>query len=178
MWTFWRAAIRKCFCFPRSLLLRRPLGSWLAPSATRYPRMSYDPPSLWSAPDQCHPHLVSTSTAVVFSVSSQPAICPLSAVPVDVLHLSSARITTTLPRHTMHLLPDPPQVTSVATHLLCLPAWQHRLLRHLAPCVSFSDCAEQLCPLRPRRSCLLHVMAVLASITRPLGGRSVLILPT
>lgn len=143
-WTFWRHAIRKCFCYPRSIILRQPLGLWLPPSIHRYPRVSTHPLRLWTSPQKYHTACRSTPTSMSFRGLSHYGMCPNEATPVDILRSTRQLIVTTAPIPSLPSSPTQSPPASVSAHLRNLEPWQLPLLRHLHMSIGYQDCAKTL----------------------------------
>ena len=133
VWKEWRAAIRKVLCFPRSLVLRRPLGSWFM-SPPRYPKVSIRPLRLWLNPHSYTNIQQQYPSYLQFSTFSHCGTIPSTSIPVDFLDTHN-RYCTTLPHEYSpphHPVPPHPLLGS-------LPPWKCSLLENFHLSVPLSQ---------------------------------------
>lgn len=141
-WSDWRAAIRKAFCYPRSLRLIHPLGPWYDRPDVRYPSLTLcQTRLLLSTHESCYlqqqyPTHNQYSTAIQYHDVSH-----LPATPVKITRTSTCYLTT-LPVH----CPYPTPELYTISFLGSVSHWQHDLLQHLRVLCSREELIEHLTP--------------------------------
>ena len=133
IWQLWHATIRKCFCHPRSTVLRRSLGLWFPTPYRRFPAVTHHPLRLWHSDASFSNYIKTSINGPVFSFVQCSASLSEHPIPTTIL---THHLTTVTTSHNPIPLPAVPiptnsHVTTFQDLVNTLPPWKHELVPFL-----------------------------------------------